>query len=116
MLRTAIDPEAVNLIDCPQLTGTPERRLLLAILERAILDYVGNDEQEVAESESWIFDDLEQPSYENFTFSWVCLQLDLEPKKIAATIKSMPRRGNQRVAPWYFTRQQQGGAKLARAC
>lgn len=102
-----IDPEANNLIDVPQLTGTPERRLLLAILERAILDYVGNDEQEVAAAESWLFDDLENLAhepYDDFTFPWVCQQLDLDMFEIAATIKRMPRRGKHRVAPWYFAR------------
>lgn len=116
MFRTAIDPEAVNLIDFPQLTGTPERRLLLAILERAILDYVGNDEEEVAQAEGWIFEESDNPSYDEFTFSWVCLQLDLDPRHISATIRKMPRRGAQRVAPWYFARNQMDKGRVAATC
>jgi len=102
-----VDPEANNLIDLPQLTGTPERRLLLAVLERAILDYVGNDSQEIQEAEDWLFGDLDSFSsepYAEFTFPWVCQQLDLDVFQIAAVIKRMPRRGKHRVAPWYFAR------------
>jgi hypothetical protein len=102
-----VDPEASSLIDMPQLTGTPERRLVLAVLERAILDYVGNDPQEVTTAESWLFDDvtnLTPEPYGDFSFPWVCQQLDLDMFQVAAVIKRMPRRGKHRVAPWYFAR------------
>lgn len=102
MFLPVIDQEAYNLFDAPQLTGTPERRLLLAILERAILDYVGNDVTEVSSSEEWLFSELDEPSMEEFTFPWVCQQLDLDIYRIAQTIRAMPRRGNHRIAPWYF--------------
>lgn len=103
MFYPVIDQEAYNLFDAPQLTGTPERRLLLAILERAILDFVGNDPVETAEAEDWIFGELEEGlSMEPFTFGWICQFLDLEAVEIAKTIRKMPRRGTNRVAPWYF--------------
>jgi hypothetical protein len=35
----------------------------------------------------------------------VCEQLDLDAPKIAEKIKSMPRRGNRKIAPWYFSKQ-----------
>ena len=41
-----IDQDAFHLFDFPNLTGTPERNMLMAILEGAILDFVGNDEKE----------------------------------------------------------------------
>lgn len=105
--------------------GTPERNLLMAVLERAILDYVGNDEREIADAEEWLFDDIEarnldkisqnegethdyqknsseSPLLSPFTFDWVCQQLDLDSKFVSNTIKAMPKRGNKRVAPWYF--------------
>lgn len=106
MFLPVIDNEAYNLIDGPKLTGTPERRLLLAMLERAILDFVGNDSLEVDQAQQWIFSDLEDPDFLPFTFSWVCQQLDLDHQRIAKTIKEMPRRGSRRVAPWYFAKQE----------
>jgi hypothetical protein len=99
-----IDNEAYNLIDAPMLTGTPERRLLLAMVERAILDFVGNDPVEVEEAESWIFGELESTPLRPFTFPWICQHLDLDVASIAQTIKAMPRRGKNRVAPWYFNK------------
>lgn len=94
----------------PNRTGTPERRLLLAILERAILDYVGNDEREVAHASDWLFGSLESGAFDHFSFPWLCEQLDLDGKKIAGQIKAMPKRGARKVAPWYFNKQ---GSALA---
>ena len=99
-----IDRDSGGLFEPPNLTGTPERRLLLAVLERAVLDYVGNDSREVTEAEDWLFGEIENPTYAEFTFSWVCEELDLDMKKIASTIQSMPKRGKRKVAPWYFQR------------
>lgn len=104
MFLPVIDQEAYNLFDYPKVTGTPERRLLLAILERAILDYVGNDQLEREAAEAWLFSDLEDPSYGEFTFAWVCQHLDLNLFHVANVIRHMPRRGKQRVAPWYFAK------------
>lgn len=91
----------------PNVTGSPERRLLLAILERAILDYVGNEKREVEQASTWIFDN----SFDNgqdeqeaapFSFIWICQELDLNPRRIAEVIREMPKRGAARVAPWYL--------------
>jgi hypothetical protein len=102
---SGIDREYYQVVGLPNMTGSPERRLLLAILERAILDYVGNDPREVEEAEQWLFGDLNSDEIQQFSFGWVCEQLDLDSAKIAQKIRSMPRRGNRRVAPWYFSKQ-----------
>lgn len=90
-------------------SSTPERRLLAALLERAILDFVGNDSTEVASAEEWIFDWQDHEAnpdapLKEFSFSWVCHYLDLNPRKVAGFIKAMPKRGIHRVAPWYFSK------------
>ena len=102
-----IDDDAATLFDTPNMTGTPERRLLLAIIERAVLDYVGNDERETESAEAWLFGDLDNPNSDNplsgeFSFAWICRELDLDIQKIARKISEMPKRGARRVAPWYF--------------
>jgi hypothetical protein len=86
-------------------TGSPERRLLLGILERAILDYVGNDAREAEHAKSWIHssDTME----DDFSFSWICAQLDLDPSNTAKYITSLPKRGSSRVAPWYSMKEKQ---------
>lgn len=101
----AIDADAFNLIDAPNLTGTPERRLLLAILERALLDYVGNDNKEYQEAEEWIFSpDDKEGEHGQFSFGWICEELDLDITDIRGKIRLMPRRGANRIAPWYLTK------------
>jgi hypothetical protein len=99
-----VDHDFNSLFGAPNETGSPERRLLLAILERAILDYVGNDAREVAEAQEWLFDDETAAGRSYFSFKWICEQLDLDHPSIAEKIRAMPRRGNRKVAPWYFSK------------
>ena len=108
---TLIDTDAFNLFDSPNQTGTPERRLLLAMLERALLDYVGNDQREIDESEDWIFSDTASMNASAFSFPWVCSELDLNIDDIRGKIRQMPRRGKSRIAPWYITKGYQGKAQ-----
>lgn len=93
----------------PNHTGSPERNLMMAVLERAILDFVGNNPADIKSAETWIFAENEEPQQE-FSFTWVCSELDIDPKRIAEAIKAMPKRGNNRVAPWYFSKQQNKAA------
>ena len=111
-LKIDFDVDAWDIFGESNLTGTAERNLLLAVLERATLDYVGNDKAEREAATEWIFSDNNCPddSYQDddeelFTFAWICTQLDLNPGEIAEKISKMPRRGNKRIAPWYFTRK-----------
>lgn len=97
-----IDEDSVGLIDYPNLTGTPERRLLLAILERAILDFVGNDAKERDEADAWIFEEESDERIE-YSFAWICHHLDLSLVSARRSIRAMPKRGSRRVAPWYFS-------------
>ncbi len=101
---TDIDSDFDHVFGQPNHTGSPERRLLLAILERAILDYVGNDQREVQEAEDWFFGNAEKGTRAHFSFPWICEQLDLDRVKIAAKIRAMPRRGTRKIAPWYFAK------------
>ena len=96
-----IDADALELFGAPNKTGSPERNMLMAILERAILDFVGNDPQQIELAKDWIFDDCQYP-YKRWSFPWLCEQLDLEPERIAAAVKAMPKRGKRKIAPWYF--------------
>ena len=97
-----VDIDGFVLYGPKNLTGTPERNLMLAVLERAILDFVGNDEREVEAAQEWLFEELEEPLEREFSFKWICRQLDLDFRFIAEKIRQMPKRGSRRVAPWYF--------------
>jgi len=100
------DGDAIGLFATPNTTGTPERRLLLAVLERAILDFVGNDVKEQETAREWLFGNDEELAFA-LTFEEVCEALDLDSDVTQKRIMSMPRRGERRVAPWYFAKETQ---------
>ncbi len=104
MNNHALDIEVNSIFDIPNNTGSPERRLLMAIFERALLDYVGNDKKEYEEAKEWLFDGMPNERMEFFTFSWICHELDLNVADIRKKIADMPRRGASRIAPWYVTK------------
>ena len=109
MFTPKLDEEVISMLGIDDHSSTPERRLLAALLERAILDYVGNDSSEVDAAQEWLFDwqleDANAPM-RDFSFRWVCHYLDLNAVKVAAFIKAMPKRGSHRVAPWYFNKSE----------
>jgi hypothetical protein len=73
----------------------PERELLIATLDRAVLDYYGTNRDVREEAEIWLFGDSD-PS-EAFSFSWVCDHLGLEPGGLQRRIGrlSIPRNVSQ---------------------
>lgn len=85
--------------------STPEGRLMIAVLERAVLDFIGNEKNEAHDAERWIFDtstvDLDDPH--EFSFDWVCDELGLTSTHVRQVIARMPKRGETRVAPWYIS-------------
>ena len=113
MFIPKLDEEVNSILGVDGHSSTPERRLLAALLERAILDFVGNDQSEVEAASEWLFD-WQNEGYsqigplKDFSFRWVCHYLDLNAEKVAAFIKSMPKRGSKRVAPWYFCKDWNG--------
>lgn len=98
MIRS-IESEEEGMFSPVNEKGTPERNLLMGILERAILDFVGNEPKEVEAANEWIFEC--NNSMEHFSFPWVCTELDLDPVRISRIIKEMPKRGVKKIAPWY---------------
>ncbi len=100
-----IGREGAEIYERPNSTGTPERNLLMAVLERAILDYIGNDQKEAQDAGDWLFRDITEPTYYEFSFPWLCQELDLDYRKIARMIQRIPKRGRSRIAPWYHDRE-----------
>ena len=101
MENASIDYDGHNFFDIPNQTGTPERRLILALIERAILDYVGNEQKEAIDAGQWIFGTELGGEDDKFSFAWCCMQLDLDTHSIRSKIYAMPKRGQSRLAPWY---------------
>lgn len=68
------------------------RKLLVALLERAILDYVGSVHDQYLHAGEWINDVEADPLEDQWSFAWVCEQLNLQPDVMRAQIVSLPRK------------------------
>ena len=77
-----------------------ERKLLIAVLRRALFDYFGNKKSDKASAAEWLFD--ESSSTELFSFNWVCEQLGFEPKHVLSRILQLPPRKGMAAQKWWY--------------
>ena len=83
---TDIDFE--DLLQSREWMSVPERRLLFAILERAVRDALGNHPAEAREAAEWIFSPpVDQP--ELFSFQWICEELEVDIPRFLANVERM---------------------------
>ena len=64
-----------------------ERELLIATLDRAVLDYYGTSQETKEEAEEWLFG--ESDSSIAFSFTWICEHLKLEPAALRRRIQAL---------------------------
>jgi hypothetical protein len=73
----------------------PEKRLLAAVLQRAITDFISGDQDVQEDAAQWLLDD--EPSGSPLTFDFVCEALDIDPeslrRQIIAQRVSLPASG-----------------------
>ena len=62
----------------------PEKRLLAAVLQRAITDYVGGEGEMKEGARSWLLDD--EPTDAPLTFRFICEALDLDISSLRTAI------------------------------
>src|SRR5262245_48483212 len=72
-----------------RLPESPCRRLVAAVLERALLDAVGptSKQPDREDALAWIESDVEEP----FSFRWVSLQLGMDPDCMRSRVRRMQR-------------------------
>lgn len=70
--------------DTAEDTKSPERKLIVHILERAILDLKHSDSNIRSEAEEWFFDRAE----EDYVFSYesICAHLELDAQRVQKSI------------------------------
>ena len=60
---------------------SPERRLLSAVMNRAVTDFLcDSDPKHQEEAKDWIFEPLTDAP-EPFSFQYVCMELDVDPEQ-----------------------------------
>ncbi|NMC61559.1 MAG: hypothetical protein GYA55_00170 [SAR324 cluster bacterium] len=62
----------------------PEKRLLAAVLQRAITDYVSGEGELKEGARSWLMED--EPSDAPLTFKFICEALDLDYESLKSAI------------------------------
>ena len=82
----------------------PERNLLVAMLERALLDYFGNQEIERSEADDWLFDERADENDE-FSFPWICAHLELDPERVRNRLLVMRPTGQISAGHWWGIRR-----------
>ena len=68
----------------------PERRLLAAILQRAITDYLTGDGDLQASAEEWLYS--EEDEKETFGFAYICEALDFHKEELRKAVGAQHRR------------------------
>jgi hypothetical protein len=68
--------------------SAPERNLLLAVLRRAVLDYRGSEPEVARAAREWFSESLNEPFPSQFSFPWVCDQLDIAPSSVLSILNS----------------------------
>jgi predicted nucleotidyltransferase len=100
----------------------PERRLLVAILDRAGQDLSKGGDL-ARKARVWIFDWEAEDLDHSYTFPWVCSELDLDPFGIRATLSRLLAEGvnlaakqsrvSASMVDWILTTEADSGPVLA---
>ncbi len=67
--------------------GIPERDLLIATLDRAVLDYYSTNEELKSLAKEWLFDDINNSCI--FSFNWICDHLGVEQHAVRERVKHL---------------------------
>ena len=65
----------------------PEKKLLVAVLQRAVTDFVTGDDEMKSEAFNWIMDSKMEDEERPLTFIYICEALDFEPDNLRKAIK-----------------------------
>ncbi|MCB0344756.1 MAG: hypothetical protein KDD66_06550 [Bdellovibrionales bacterium] len=80
----------------------PEHNLLIALLNRALLDYLGSSGDDHINAGEWLF--AEDDAEDTFSYRWVCDHLGLEPDFLLGGVRVMREESNGKVKRWYLQR------------
>jgi len=76
-------------------TYVPEKRLLAAVLQRAVTDYIAGEGETREGARIWLMDD--QPDDAPLTFLFICEALDLDPNSLRKAIEAQAVAGPQAI-------------------
>ncbi|MCB0359772.1 MAG: hypothetical protein KDD44_09050 [Bdellovibrionales bacterium] len=77
---------------------SPERNLLVAMLQRALLDLVSGAESDRNLAREWLLEPVGGEPYVPFSFPWICAELGLNVSLTQQAVRNLPEDWNGRVA------------------
>ena len=78
-----IEQNSYLFVDMTEQMKTPEKRLLFAMCERAVRDFLSTDKDESENARAWLEDN---EGANPFSFPWICECLDINREHILARI------------------------------
>ena len=95
---------APELFSPPDDKLTPEKRLLLAVLEQAIRDVLDRDKPYGKQAARWFFEDWGGDYNLPFSLSWICRHLDVDMHLVQQRVQEFIEQGIPREMAWAFRR------------
>jgi len=99
-----LDEDAVEFGPMDSATRTPEQRLLFAVLERAVRDYLGGAKEEVEQATQWLYAE-EHEAAEPFSFPWVCESLALDRKLALGKLEIALEQSKRGALPFFLDKR-----------
>jgi hypothetical protein len=86
-----------------------EHELLVAILDRAVLDYYSKRDLLRLPAEEWLFTTAEVQSM--FSFDWICEHLDLDPEAVRKRVAELELSSSFAQSHRWLRRKVQSGSR-----
>ena len=102
------DIGSTNEFSTPSLSN-PEHELLIAILDRAVLDFYSTRANLKEPAAEWLFENVDELSL--FSFDWVCEQLNLEPEAVRKRIAELKLSSSFAQSHRWLRRKVQSGTR-----
>ncbi len=67
----------------------PEKELLLAILDRSVMDYHSKNSRLSKAASEWLFDEQDHCSTHAFSFNWICEYLSIDKQSLRGSITEL---------------------------
>ena len=83
----SVDEDFLSKTQARAWMETPEQRLLFAILERAVRDFLGNRHADNAAAREWLFEKGDSATKSPFSFDWICDELGIDTDYFLARLR-----------------------------
>lgn len=93
-----VDDEYELLTEVREWMDVPEKRLLYAIVERAVRDCLGSRDEDSQEATEWLFCDGNTRETIPFSFPWICENLELDQSEFRSRVLRTADRLNYDLA------------------